>query len=236
MATVRYESYLWAWHEFTAVVAGLIDRNEARRVCEIGGGGRPMLTPEMIEQAGLDYSVLDISESELAKSPRDHGRIVADVASADFAVTARFDLVFSRMLAEHVADAERFHRNTRALLRDGGIAVHFLPTLFSSPFVFNRLLPSAVSTPIVNLVNRSTSGPRGKFPAYYRWCRGPVPRQLERLESVGFEVVEYVGVFGHDYYRKIPLLHRLEARKEAYLLAHPHPALTSYAVVTMRRR
>ena len=45
------------------------------------------------------------------------------------------------MLAEHVPDGYRFHSNLFELLKPGGVAFHFMPTLYSPPFVINRLLP-----------------------------------------------------------------------------------------------
>src|ERR1700721_1406514 len=52
-----------------------------------------------------------------------------------------YDLVFSKMLCEHLPDARTFHANCLRLLRPGARAVHFFPTLYTLPFVANRLIP-----------------------------------------------------------------------------------------------
>jgi hypothetical protein len=60
---------------------------------------------------------------------------------------------------------------------------------------------------------------------------------VTRFESLGFEVLEYTGYFGHSYYRRrLPLLDFIEGKKAAWLARHPHPLLTSYARVLLRKR
>ena len=80
-----------------------------------------------------------------------------------------------------------------------------------------------------------TQGEHAKFRAYYRWCRGPTRRQLRRLESVGFQVLDYVGYFGHGYFGPLKPLDRVEQALSHALVRRPLPALTSYATVTLRR-
>lgn len=53
--------------------------------------------------------------------------------------------------------------------------------------------------------------------------------------SVGFEVDEYIGGFGHAYYCRVPALQRLEDAKTHVLLRHPIAGLTSYAILVLRR-
>ena len=64
---------------------------------------------------------------------------------------------------------------------------------------------------------------------------GPTRRAIKRFESVGFEVKEFYGTFGHQYYYQIPPLNASEFAKARFLLRHPVPALTSYAVVVLRK-
>ena len=141
----------------------------------------------------------------------------------------------SIMLAEHIRRPWDFHRNVLRLLRPGGTAFHFYPTLYSLPFVVNRLLPEDLSRRLLGALKpgRDSSGNYGKFHAYYRWCRGPTPRQLKNLERVGFRVEEYHGFFGHSYYRRIGRLQALEDGLASVLLKHSNPWLTSYAYVIL---
>jgi hypothetical protein len=75
-----------------------------------------------------------------------------------------------------------------------------------------------------------------KFPAYYRWCRGPTRAQIERLSAIGYDVLEYQGYFGHaGYYNKLGPLRRLHAAKTDYLVRNPNPHFTSYARVVLSK-
>jgi hypothetical protein len=234
---VRYDNYRSALDGFVPYLERLIERTGARRVCDLGGGARPSLSLAAVKRLGLDYVVLDISADELAKAPAGYTTLQADIAAVQPPELDAQDLVFSRMLAEHIAEPERFHRNVRALLCDGGVAFHLFPTLYELPFLINRLLPVRTSEQFLVRLDpgRRREGRKPKFPAYYRWCRGPGRRQLERFERLGYAIEEYVGFFGHDYLAKVAPIQRLENRLAATLLRHPVPLFTSYAYVVLRR-
>lgn len=234
---VRYDNYRRAKDGFVPYLERLIERTGARRVCDLGGGARPSLPLETIERLGLDYVIVDISAEELAKAPTGYRTVEADVAGEQAPELEAQDVAFSRMLAEHIARPDRFHTNVRALLREGGVAFHFFPTLYELPFLVNRLLPTRLSERFLLRLDpaRSRAGRKPKFPAYYRWCRGPHPRQLARFQRLGYAVDEYVGFFGHDYLAKVPPIQRLEERLAETLIAHPLPLFTSYAYVILRR-
>ncbi len=160
----------------------------------------------------------------------------ADIAAADFDAGEPFDLVVSRMVAEHIEDAQTFHANVNRLLVPDGRAFHFFATLYALPFVVNRLLPRAVGDDILTALRPPEARARPKFRAYYRWCRGPTARQIRRFTEAGFDVEEYVGFFGHSYYRKVLPIQELENRLARLLVRRPIPALTSFAYVVLRKR
>ena len=143
-----------------------------------------------------------------------------------------FDAVFSRWTAEHVRDGERFHRHVFELLRPGGTAVHMFPTLYALPFLVNRVLPPALSS---GVLFRACPARHAKFRPYYSWCRGPSRAQLARLRSVGFSIERYTGYFGHAFYRRIKPLAAAERAFVGVMVDHPLPALTSFALVVLRR-
>lgn len=225
-----------AWAGFAERVRQLIAAHGCRTVCEIGGGANPTLPLSFVQQHGLDYVIIDISAVELAKAPAGYRTRVQDVTQPLTGEEGTYDLVFSKMLAEHVRDGEMFHRNMFRLLRPGGVAFHFFPTLYAPPYVLNLLLPERVTERIVHLFQsgREKSGRLGKFPAYYRWCRGPTSRQLARLESVGFRIERYTGFFGHPgYYKKLRVIERIHRAMAAWLQRHPSPWLTSFAYAVL---
>lgn len=239
-ARVRYETSSRAWMGYLDYVQNQIITSGAHRVLELGGGANPFLPLEFLERHGIEYTVLDISPVELAKAPGGYKKICCDIGSEqmDFAgLAGEYDLIFSKMLAEHVKNGPQLHRNVFKLLAAGGKGVHYFPTLYAPPFIVNRLFPEKFNDRLLHWAEpgREKDGKKGKFPAYYTWCRGPTRRQLARLRGVGFDVEEYIGFFGHNvYYRRIPVLRTVHRKLCRWLVRHPVPALTSsaYVVVT----
>jgi SAM-dependent methyltransferase len=240
MGAVRYgrfqdfEGFLGA----EAAVRDLIEKHGARHVLEIGSGANPTLAVDYVRGTGLDYLTSDPEPAELDKADPAYGRLVLDLSRGEppARLRDRFDLVFSRMVNEHVADGERYYRNIHAILRPGGWTAHWFSTLYALPFLVNRLLPERLSGPLLDYFYPRDRHHQGKFAGRYRWSRGPSRQMQQRFARLGFEVVEYVGYFGHGYYgRRFPALQRLEWAKSEWLLRHPLPQLTAYARLVLRR-
>ncbi len=218
-----------------AFLQRLIETRGVRSICDIGGGANPLLPIEYIRQHSLDYTVLDISETELQKAPPCYHKIMADIASRDFSIGGKtFGLVFSKMLAEHISDAPQFHTNIRKILAPEGVAAHFFPTLYAIPFLMNRIIPESLSDRLLSVFAPRDRFQRAKFPAYYQWCRGPTERQFQRLAGVGLVVVQYIGFFGHaGYYRRLPGIRQIHELTTRMLMKFPNPHLTSYAFLVV---
>ena len=92
---------------------------------------------------GLQYTRNDLSATEFAKASSAYETLLSDMAMARPAALPReaFDLVFSRMVNEHVCDGERYYRNIFHVLRPGGVTARCFSTLYTMPFVINRLRP-----------------------------------------------------------------------------------------------
>lgn len=224
-----------AYRNYDATLRGLVEANRCTSICEVGGGANPALPLDYVTARHVRYCLLDIAAGELAKAPDGYDKIVADICSETQPPGGPFDLVFSKMLAEHVRDPRQFHRNVYGLLRPGGVAFHFFPTLYALPLLANRLLPERVSTLAQQFFSPRDQVKDGKFPAYYRWCRGPSAAQIRRFEELGYVVEEYDGFFGHGYYDKIPIVRNVHRLMTALLLRHPVPWLTSVAYLILRR-
>ncbi|MGE5522963.1 MAG: methyltransferase domain-containing protein, partial [Rhodospirillaceae bacterium] len=144
-----------------------------------------------------------------ALAPPGYRTIQVDMAAPGIEKTIdrKFDFAFSIFLLEHIHDPLTLHRNIWKILAPGGTALHIFPTLYALPFVVNAITPDRLSHALLRLVqphrSRRTEDTT-KFPAYYRWCRGPTKSMITRFESLGYEVEEYVGYFGHNYYARIP--------------------------------
>lgn len=236
-ANISYGRSEEAWQGYEQFLMALIEEHGITRVCEVGGGANPLFGESYVEKHGISYSVLDISPIELAKTSMQCEKISADIAAPDFSLDGRFDLVFSKMLAEHIPDAEQFHRNVCKILAPRGLAVHFFPTLYTLPFLANYLLPERLGDFLLTVFAPPRDRDRhAKFPAYYRWCRGPTRSQILALEGLGYEVVDYRGYFGHSgYYDAFGIIRKLHESKTRCLLRHPNPLFTSFARVVLRK-
>jgi SAM-dependent methyltransferase len=230
---------LWAHIDFTRALHTRAATLSGGKVCELGGGARPALEPEFLAQHRLSCLVVDISPTELQKAPPGYDTLLGDASSDGFRTgehDGAYDLVFSRVLAEHVRDPRQFHTNVRRLLRPGGMAMHFFPTLWWPPFLANRLLPEAAAEWLLLRVEpwRVRTGRSGKFPAYYHWCFGPTRRQLDRFATVGFSVESCVAYFGEASHAPGRVLKQLNDAWTDLMLRRPNYHLTSYAAYTLR--
>lgn len=239
MTTVTYDHWRSGFTEMQRRLDGLITSRGVEDVCDVGGGANPLIALDDVRRRGLSYTVLDISAEELAKAPGGYTKVCADIGDPQAVepLAGSFDLVFSNTLAEHVEDAAMFHRNVFSMLRPGGTAAHFMPTMFDPMFVANRALPEAVTATVLRRAqpNRTTESTHGKFPAYYHWCRGPSRRHLRRFELLGYEVEAAIGYFGTGYLKRLPRLQVPYEKVTSQLVAHPVNALCSYAWLVLRR-
>jgi hypothetical protein len=82
--------------------------------------------------------------------------------------------------------------------------------------------------------HRDFDGTGKKFPAYYRWCRGPSRRNLDRFRKAGFQVAAAEGYFGTSYLGTNPVGRAYDSFSRA-LARHPTPVLCSYLWLVLRR-
>lgn len=234
---VSYRDIETLWKGYDEYVRELALCEGAQNIAELGGGANPVLGDNERWGFASHRIVVDISAEELAKAGGDVETRVLDLCQPVRDGREMYDIVFSKMLCEHVPDGRAFHRNCFDLLRPGGLAVHYFPTLYTLPFVLNRLIPEQAARTLLRKIQpgRIDDPKHEKFPAYYRWTTGPTKRAIRRFESVGFELEQWHGAFGHHYYHLVKPLDALEQAKSRFLLEHPVPALTSFAVVALRK-
>ncbi|MGY2051380.1 class I SAM-dependent methyltransferase [Methylobacterium sp. JK268] len=227
-----------AWTRLKPTLEGLIRALPAHRVLEIGGGRHPFFSRAETERLGFALTVNDIDPAELRYAPPGMDVRVFDVARPlDAALLGEtYDLVYSRMVFEHVKDAETAWRNVHALLRPGGVGFAFVPTLYSPPFLLNRLLPDGLTGRALRLLDRSRNPDEiPKFPAYYAWCRASQAVLAPRLRRLGFGEVEVVPFYGTPYFPAVPGLKRLSAAFDALAVRRDWRSVASYAYITARK-
>jgi 2-polyprenyl-3-methyl-5-hydroxy-6-metoxy-1,4-benzoquinol methylase len=227
------------WEGGPPFIKSLILRNRCTSILEVGSGANPTIESQFVRDHKLRYVTSDLSSDEMNKADPAYERMVLNISTDSIhpLMVGQFDLVFSRMVGEHVSDGQKFHQNIHTLLRPGGISAHCFSTLWALPFTANRILPEFLSDRVLKAFAPRNRHRQAKFPALYSWSRGPSATMIRRFEELGFEVLKYTGYFGHMYYKRLaPLLHRLEIAKAELLLRHPVPTLCSYATVVLRKR
>jgi len=232
---IRYLISQNEWLEYSSFIQKLVQNYPVHKICDIGGGANPVLPLGFIKLNHLDCTVLDISSEELDKASDDYKKMVQDIEARDFIPSEQFDFVVTKMMAEHLHNGKLFHKNVFAMLEPGGIAVHYFPTLYSLPFLMNKLTPEWLSSFLLDVFLPRDRYRLGKFQAYYSWCYGPTPSMLAMLTEIGYEIIEYVGFFGSVYYKRVPIIRKLHRLYSNYLVKHPNPYLTSFAQVTLRK-
>lgn len=215
----------------------LMAANGFRTVCEIGGGRAPLFSAEEARLLGLDYTVLDISERELQAAPSHVRKIQADICAPTLQTLAdRYDFMFSRMLAEHASDGTALHRNVFHLLRPGGMAFHFFPTLWTPAFVVNKLLPEgAARWLLLRLFPWRGRERLAKFPATYSRCFGPTTRMYRYFARLGYQVDEYRPFYGTDYLRGVPVFGWVDSVFTGFVATRRSPRFTSYVWLVLRK-
>ena len=225
-------SYPDPYLAFPIFIRELAKHRANSHLLEVGGGRTPLLTAEDVRQLGCTYTINDIDAGELALAPdwieRFHGDI-ADPRLVDVNRMGRYDLIFSKAVFEHVANPRIAYTNVANLLAPGGVVVNLIPTLYSIPFVVNRIVPERVSERVMRLTTRLPEDIR-KFPAYYRWCTS-TDLTARRIASVGLPNTRVAPFYGHGYYNRINILHRIAKRLWNAFEKHQLTAMSSYAYI-----
>jgi SAM-dependent methyltransferase len=193
----------------------IVDRH-ITKVADLGGGANPLLDDDFIRTNGIDYYLIDISKDELDKANPSYRKVQLDITTRaevfEVQLSGHFELVFSHMFLEHIADPHRAHGNIHKLLAPGGLSIHFYPSPNNLPLLMNRIIPERLSGLLLGLAQpwRHLHTTQQKFKAYYRYCGAP-SRKLRRFyDEMGFRVLRHTGYVGHEYYDRLPLLARGE--------------------------
>jgi len=222
----------WAWGHYKDVLADLLRIRNAKRIMEIGAGRSPLFDRAEIEFSEAEYIINDVQPSELARAPGDVARVCFDIASTSATeidtLANTVDLVFSKMVLEHVSDAQQAYKNIYKLLSPSGVCLNFHPVLFSLPFLMNYLAPVGPTEWLVGKFspNRSREG-QPKFPARYDRCR--ISKSVRStLQLIGYRDVWQVPFWFHEYFKDIPGLHQCHLLFDKIAARANWTALASY--------
>jgi SAM-dependent methyltransferase len=230
----------WAWDHYEDTVIALARRYGLRDLCEIGGGRDPGFRPDSPNLAGLSLTLNDIDQLELDFAPHGLRKACFDIAgdlSEPDARPASFDLMVSRMVFEHVDGVERAWVNIHTLLKPGGLALAFFPTLYAPVFTLNHLIPEALSRRIVHALfpARRDGGGDPKFPALYDHCVSDEAKLRPMLARAGFAEVHVQPFWGHGYFDRMPGLKQVDHLFNRAAAALDWRLVSTYAFVVVRK-
>jgi SAM-dependent methyltransferase len=226
---VQGKSWLDALHNYEETLRSIVASRRNADLLELGGGRWPAFRLSQFPDTVRSYTVNDVSEQELSRLPEGYEKACFDVTGDASAFQGRYDVVFSRFLAEHVRDGRAMHRNVYQVLKPGGAALHLIPTLYALPFVINRLLPERLGQLLLSLSPSRDISP--KFPAFYSQCYGDSPRMRRLFEEIGYKRLEIRQFYGHSYYEKIPVLREIERRFASLACRKNWSWCSSYAYI-----
>ena len=189
-----------------------------------------------IKQRNIDYVANDIIEGELDLIPFPVRKARFDsCGELPREFEASFDVICSKMVQEHVRSGEEFYRNILSLLKPGGVAINFHPTLYCPPFLINRLLPDFISKPLVQRINPHRADDKlPKFPAKYQLCYS-TKRVESVLRRIGFSKVLIFAFYHHEYFQKIPMVRAVDNAISTWAQTHDFRMLSSYAYTVVKR-
>lgn len=224
----------WAFANYKKTVLALPPSFGSRRLLEVGAGRNPLLKTEQIAVLGVTYTLNDICQEELDLAPETMDKrcfdAAGDLSKQDIGC---YDLIFSRMVLEHVCDGETAFRNAYELLDRGGVMFFFFPTLYSPPFVLNRMVPLRLTDWI-----RAKFFPERayyeRFPARYSLCYA-TGKVESVLQAIGFSEVAIVPFYGYSYFDKVPGLKQVTDTLSRSAMRNDWRSLASFAYCFARK-
>ena len=235
MAIASNKYFPAAFQDYQKTLTDLIREYPNAKILELGGGRLPSFKLDQLPSNIASYTVNDIDPTELAMTSDDYDKACFDVVGDVSEFKNQFDVIFSRTLIEHVSDGVKMHENVVSLLKPGGVAFHLAPTLYSPPFVLNKLLPERLSQRLLYRFFPKRGVQKDKFPAYYSWCFGNRSKMKKMLLKAGFSDATIRSFYGHDYFRKIPILRQIDNAFSSLAAKRDWSSFGSYAHIVARR-
>jgi SAM-dependent methyltransferase len=230
----------WAWDNYETLVIDLANRFGLVDLCEIGGGRDPIFTADEAAARNVSLIVNDIDAGELALTPPGlrtaHFNVAGDLSEIG-RPSDIYDMMFSRMVFEHIDGVPQAWANMHRLLRPGGVGLCFFPTLYSWPFLINHLIPEKASRAILHRLfpARADEGDDPKFPALYDHCRSSDRVVGRMLRNTGFSEVHIMPFWGHGYLKSFPVIREIEGGLNRLAALADIRLVTTYAFVLVRK-
>ena len=138
-------------------------------IYDVGGGKGPFFSLEEKENLKLNVIGIDISNAELSRAPEGAYDCIFASDIAEVEGGGDGDVVICQAVLEHVQDTEGAIRAISSLLKEGGLALIFVPCRNALFARLNMLLPQKIKELILYSIYPSTREAQG-FPSYYLRC------------------------------------------------------------------
>lgn len=139
-------------------------------VADVGGGKKPLFTPQDGLRASITYEGLDYDADELAAAPDGFydATHVVDITTPPAALAGRYDFIICRNTLEHVTDAPGAMAGLSDLLAADGRLYIKAPCRHALFARLNIVLPEGLKRRLLFFISPSKIG--DGFPAYYLGC------------------------------------------------------------------
>lgn len=166
-------------------------------VYDIGCGKNPAISIEIKQKLQAKVIGIDLSESELLQAPVGalDNCIGADICN--YHGQEDGDLLLCQALLEHVPDVDAAFVSMASILRNGGVALIFVPSRNAIFARLNILLPQRIKIFLLHGIFPNTRRDQG-FPSFYNRC---TPRDFRLLAAQhGFEIQETRTYYKSSYF------------------------------------
>jgi 2-polyprenyl-3-methyl-5-hydroxy-6-metoxy-1,4-benzoquinol methylase len=166
-------------------------------IYDVGGGKGPYLSADKKNALNATVVGLDIDKEELHQAPEGaYNKIIcADISN--FQGNQDADIVLCQAVLEHVKDVENAFAAISSILKNGGLALIFVPSRNAVFARLNIVLPQNIKKPVLHYVYPNTARDQG-FPSYYDKCTPLEFKQLARDNN--FSVIEERFYFKSGYF------------------------------------
>lgn len=225
----RYQETMLSGSVFRRRLSEIIKPGMA--VLDVGAGNEPTLPPHQ-RPTGCHYVGLDVSEHELLRAPSGSydELIVSDVSKRDERLEARFDLILSYSVFEHIKPLDAAVSNLHAYLRPDGTLIAQLSGRRTYFALLNRILPRKAKL----LLLRKFHGvdKQDVFPAHYDRCYyralGDMFGSWGSVDITSFHT-------GAGYLEKVPILPVIYLKIEDFLFEQNyHDYAATYVILAVR--
>jgi SAM-dependent methyltransferase len=166
-------------------------------IYDVGGGKGPYLSGDKKNVLNATVVGLDIDKEELQQAPEGayNKMICADISN--FQGNQDADIVLCQAVLEHVKDVAGAFASISSILKNGGLALIFVPSRNALFARLNIILPQKIKKKILHYIYPNTAVNQG-FPSYYNKCTPLEFKQLARDNN--FSVIEERCYFKSGYF------------------------------------